>query len=213
MSKFYDLKFISIIILLIVLVSNPASSSSLWKKGSSRSSDFAERVAVNEGDILMIEVMESADGQTGSSRDREKEVEMGGSVGTGEDNSSFFHDLLSWIPLFGAAFSGNSSYDSQRAADLSGNLNTQMSVRVTEVASNGILTLKGDRKIKVDDEVNTMKFEGVARRDDVQPDNTIPSDRIADAKIYYESKLGQQEGEPSGFLGNSYNYVKNLFFW
>ncbi|MGM0380771.1 MAG: flagellar basal body L-ring protein FlgH [bacterium] len=206
--------FIMMVSVFTFLVSSAGITSSLWTNGDeSRRSSFAERVAITKGDILMIDVSESADGQTGSDRGREKEMEMGGSAGTGSDDSTFVNSLLSWIPLFGASFQGGSAYESSRAADLSGNLNTQMSVQVTEVGENGTLTLEGDRKIKVDDEVNTMRFEGLARQDDVKPDNTIPSDRIADAQIYYESKLGHQIGEPEGFLASSYSYVKNLLFW
>ncbi len=213
MNNLRRFAFIIFIVLLTVLISTAGLASSLWPDETPRRSSFSERVAVSEGDILMIEVAESADGRTGSSRDREKEIEVGGSAGTDDDDATFVNSLLSWIPLFGANFRGGSSYDSERAADLSGNLNTQMSVQVTEVASNGILTLEGDRKIKVDDEISTMRFEGIARKDDVQPNNTIPSDRIADAQIYYESKLGYREGEATGFIGRSYAYVKNLLFW
>ena len=198
--------------LVAIVAAGSIEASSLWQSPSGNSM-YRDEVAVQEGDILLIVVSEAASARTGSNRERDKEIEVGGSSGQHDDDATFVNSLLSWIPLFGATFRGNSSSSSDRTADMSEALNTRMSVTVEEVAPNGILNLRGEREIKLDDEIKTMRFRGVARSRDVKTDNTIPSDRIANAEIHYESKLGQQEGKPRGLIGRGFVYVKNVLFW
>ncbi len=192
----------------------PANAASLWENhGSDKLSQYSDKVAVAEGDLVKISISESASATTDSTREREKSMEVGGSANEGSENSTIANSLVSWIPFFGAAFSGGSNYESERNSDLSGSLNTTISVRVKDIDEQGVMRLRGSRKIKIGDEVKTITIEGFARRRDVRPDNTIPSDRIADAEIYYEGQLGLRNGEPSGLIGSTWVFIKNVLFW
>ncbi|MFB6356775.1 MAG: flagellar basal body L-ring protein FlgH [bacterium] len=190
---------------------------SLWKaqegRGAKKNSSYSSNVAVHEGDILLIQVDESTNAQTDSTKEREKETEVGGEANAGGPGSTVFNEIASWIPLFGATMSGSSEYESERTLDASGSLNTQMSVRVEEVHTNGILKLKGKRKIKIEDEIRNLTFVGYARKSDVTPNNTIPSERIANAEIFVEGELGLRDGEARTFLGKSWKFMKNIMYW
>jgi flagellar L-ring protein precursor FlgH len=94
-----------------------------------------------------------------------------------------------------------------------GSLTTTMTVKVAEVRSDGMVVLRGEREVKIDDEIQTLKFEGKARAQDIRGDNTINSSRVADARIAYEGKLGLAEGEARGWLDSGYLYIKNTLFW
>jgi flagellar L-ring protein precursor FlgH len=199
--------------LLLFTFTTSALATSLWQTADRQESMYRDEVAVEVGDILMIVVSESSIAQTDSNREKEKEISVGGSAGQDDNDATFFNDLVSWIPIFGASFSGSSSTDSERTSDMSETLNTRMSVVVDDVSPRGILSLRGTREIKVEDEIKTMKFKGNARKTDVLTNNTIPSDRIANAEIHYESHIGQQEGKPRGLIGRSFVFVKNVLFW
>lgn len=188
---------------------------SLWESDHPNSdrSDYTDNVAVEAGDILLIEISESAQATSNSEREREKNTEVGGEANADAEGSTFINDFASWIPIFGANIQGASSFESERESDASGSLNTQMSVLVDSVRENGILELKGERKIKIDDEIKDLKFRGLARAQDVNPDNTIPSDRIANAEIFYESELGLRDGEARGILGKTWKFFKNVLYY
>lgn len=200
------------LVLLVALQPYPGGllAESLWK--GSRS-DFGDKVALKEGDIVMIDVSESTQAQADSDREREKDIEIGGEAGGGPGQSTIIHDLAELIPIFGATISGNSEYDSERELDSSESLNTRISVVVDEVKPNGVMKLKGERKIKYDDEIKNITFVGYARTTDVRADNTIPSDRVANSKIFYEGELGLKDGEPRTIVGKTWKFFKNVLFW
>lgn len=196
---------------LLVLLAGSLQAKSLWNTG--QQTNYADPVAIEAGDLLTIEVSEQTQGQTENTREREKTVEMGGQAGITGAGSTIFHDILSYIPLFGPQVSGESVYESERTSDAFGSLTTTMTVRVETVRQDGILELRGTRRVKIDDEIQMLEFSGLARQEDVRPDNTIPSHRIANADIAYEGKLGLAEGEARGYLDSAYLAVKNTLFY
>ncbi|MFB6344864.1 MAG: flagellar basal body L-ring protein FlgH, partial [bacterium] len=167
---------IAVLMIAVFSCTLPYSSwgKSLWKKDST---SFAPDVEV--GDLVTIEVSESAEGQTESTREREKSTEIGGQASVGAGGATIVNQIASWIPLFGPTISGSSSYESEREGDAFGSLTTTMTVKVAEVKSNGMVRLRGERKVKIDDEIQEITFEGLARAQDIEGDNTISSNRIA----------------------------------
>lgn len=205
------IKLLSFLLLVSAISLNgiPANSESLWE--NSKAAGVNPDVKV--GDLVTIQVSESAEGQTNSDREREKEVETGGDANVGGDGTTIFNEIASWIPIFGATITGGSSYESEREAGANNSLNTTMTVRIAEVRSDGMVSLRGQRKVKIDDEVQNLTFEGKARAEDIQGDNTIDSTRVANAKIFYEGRLGLVDGEARGLLDSGYLYIKNAIFW
>lgn len=204
-------RFSSYVVLTIALsfaVAIPVGAESLWQ-------DNPETLSpdIQPGDLVTIQVSESAQAQTENTREREKETEIGGQANAGAPGSTIIHDLAEWIPLFGPTISGNSEYESEREADAAGSLNTTMTVKVAEVQGNGTVKLRGERKVKIDDEIQTITFEGMARAKDIEADNTIDSNRIANARIFYEGRLGLAEGKARGWIDSAYLSFKNLLFW
>lgn len=199
----------SLAVVLLMLVASPLGAASLWEQGGGA----GVSPTVQAGDLVTIQVSESAQGQTDNNREREKEMEFGGQANAGAPGATIVNEIASWIPLFGATVSGESTYESERAADAAGSLNTTMTVRVDEVRSDGLVILRGERKVKIDDEIQTITFEGMARARDIQGDNTIMSSRVANAKIFYEGRLGLADGEARGWLDSGYLAVKNTLFW
>jgi flagellar L-ring protein precursor FlgH len=199
------------LIVLLFVLGGAANARSLWNTG--QQTNYADPVAIGPGDLLTIEVSEQTQGQTENNREREKSVEMGGSAGVTGAQATIFHDVLSYIPLFGPQITGESTYESERTSDAFGSLSTTMTVRVETVRQDGILELRGTRRVKIDDEIQMLEFSGLARQEDVRPDNTIPSHRIANADISYEGKLGLAEGEARGYLDSAYLTIKNTLFY
>ena len=80
----------------------------------------------------------------------------------------------------------------------------EMSVRVVAVGPNGLLQVKGTKKIDVDRAMQDLVFTGWVRAQDVSVTNLIESSRVADAQLGYASPgpLGKpKQGIISKVLG------------
>lgn len=80
----------------------------------------------------------------------------------------------------------------------------EMSVRVIAVAPNGLLQVKGTKKIDVDKAQQDIVFTGFVRPQDITTGNSIESSRVADISIGYASPgpLGSpKQGMLSKILG------------
>ncbi len=80
----------------------------------------------------------------------------------------------------------------------------EMSVRVVALGTNGLLQVKGQKKIDVDKAQQDIVFTGWLRAQDISTQNTVESSRVADAQIGYASPgpLGTpKQGMISKLLG------------
>ncbi len=63
----------------------------------------------------------------------------------------------------------------------------EMSVRIVALGPNGLLQLKGTKKIDIDKALQDIVFTGWVRAQDVSTSNVIESSRVADAQLGYTS--------------------------
>jgi flagellar L-ring protein precursor FlgH len=63
----------------------------------------------------------------------------------------------------------------------------EMSVRVVAISPNGLLQLKGTKKIDVDQAQQDLVFSGWVRKEDVSSQNVVESNRVADQTLGYLS--------------------------
>lgn len=135
---------------------------------------FADRRAVRPGDLLTVVITESA-AATATARTRtDKEESVFGDIN--QPNESPWHIDLA----FGNDFAGGGEI--QRT----GRLLAKLAVVVEHIDSNGNMTIYGEQDINVNNERQRIALRGLVRADDVTPDNTVASWRIANAKIDFK---------------------------
>ncbi|MBN2647035.1 MAG: flagellar basal body L-ring protein FlgH [Thiotrichales bacterium] len=78
------------------------------------------------------------------------------------------------------AFAGKS--DVKQNSTLSGSI----AVTVVEVIPNGNLVIRGEKWITLHDGDEVVQFAGIIRPEDIQPDNTISSTKVADVRLVYK---------------------------
>ncbi len=78
------------------------------------------------------------------------------------------------------AFSGKSNV--KQNSTLKGSI----AVTVVEVISNGNLVVKGEKWITIHDGDEVVQFAGIIRPEDIRPDNTISSVKVADVRLVYK---------------------------
>jgi flagellar L-ring protein precursor FlgH len=147
---------------------------------------FKDQRAHKIGDILTVLVTIDDSAQISNSTDRSRTSSSEGSVG-GVLGSIFGGK----VPLADVEATGKITTGGEMADGGSGsvnrkeNLETQVAVVVTQVLPNGNLVIEGRQEVRVNYEVRDMIVAGVVRPEDVQSDNTVPSSKIAEARISY----------------------------
>ena len=147
---------------------------------------FKDQRAHKIGDILTVMVTIDDSAKISNSTDRTRSSSSDASVG-GVLGSIFGGK----VPLADVEASGKLSTEGALADGGSGSVNrkesleTQVAVVVTQVLPNGNLVIEGHQEVRVNFEVRDMIVAGIVRPEDVQSDNTIPSSKIAEARISY----------------------------
>lgn len=147
---------------------------------------FKDQRAHRVGDILTVTVTIDDSAQISNTTDRTRTSSSEGSVG-GVLGSIFGGN----VPLADVEASGKLTTSGDLSDGGSGSVNrkesleTQVAVVVTQVLPNGNLVIEGRQEVRVNFEVRDMIVAGVVRPEDVRSDNTVPSTKIAEARISY----------------------------
>jgi flagellar L-ring protein FlgH len=137
---------------------------------------FADRKAHRVGDMLTVVVTEAASATATARTRADKEERVFGEINQ--------PDELPWnIDLgFGNNFDGGGQI--QR----SGKLLAKLAVLVHGVDEHGNLSIVGEQEIRVNNEQQRIALSGIVRPEDIGPDNTIQSWRIANAHIDFKGE-------------------------
>lgn len=163
-----------------------AEAASLWERGSG--GFFADQRASRVGDILTIDIRIDDRAQLRNATQRERSGS--GSVG--------FPSLLGLSNLptgdivdFGSGFeaSGSGSIIRREAIDL------KVAALVVQSLPNGNLVVAGRQEVKVNQELRELRIAGIIRPQDIRMNNTIPYEKVAEARITYggRGQLSRQQ--------------------
>jgi len=81
--------------------------------------------------------------------------------------------------------SADFSFGGQGAATQSNQLRGDITVAVADVLANGILVVKGQKVVRLNRGDEYVNISGLVRPQDIGPDNSVASTRVADARITY----------------------------
>lgn len=90
-----------------------------------------------------------------------------------------------------------------------GDVTFSISATVKQVMGNGNLFLEGETVVLVNSEENHFYVSGVARPEDVMSDNSVRSNRLADAHIEFTGRGVIAESQEPGWLSRIWNWILN----
>ena len=128
--------------------------------------------------VLLNESTQAARTQNGTiTRDSSNTL-----IPTGMQNySAGLGGLMKGINLTGGSISNKGT----GAADQQASLNGSVAVAVVEVMPNGNLVLRGEKQLALTEGSEVIQVAGIIRPEDVAPNNTVQSRRLANAQIAY----------------------------
>ena len=143
------------------------------------------------GDMLTVLLLEQTDAEhsaeTGSSKNSSSSISN--PVIFGNSPSSFENSLDS-----------DHSFDGSGESSQSNSLNGNVTVIVVDVLANGNLVVQGEKWININQGEEFIRLRGIVRPNDINPDNTIASTRIANADIQYGGDSFLADSNEPGWL-------------
>lgn len=103
--------------------------------------------------------------------------------------------------------SGNLSFNGQGNAGQTSSLSSTLSVTIVDLRPNGTALVRGEKRMLLSQGKEWVRFSGVVRLADVSIDNTVPSNRVADASIEYAGKGALQRSSKPGWLSQFFSHV------
>lgn len=161
----------------------PLGAESLWNSpANSQTGMFADRKALQRGDILLVRVDEA----TIVNRTSSKNTSSSTSIDTGLNQYLFpgnFGTVAGEKPRI--ALNPQDSFNGEGNVSDSNVLTSRIAVLVVDSLPNGNLVVEGARKIQVNSETQYVVMRGIVRRDDVLADNSVMSYNVVNANIEF----------------------------
>jgi len=157
---------------------------------------YADRKALRTGDIITVNLQESTQATKAAKTetDKQSDASLDPVIGLGGLPVNIGGDSIQFGIGSDASFTGDSK--SNQSNSLFGNI----SVNVMRVLPNGNLVIRGEKWLTLNTGEEFIRLEGLVRPQDVSSDNTVESNRIANARIQYSGKGQTQEAQSAGWL-------------
>lgn len=157
---------------------------------------FEDNKAMRVGDVLTIKLKELTQAQKAGDLNAKKNI-----------------DVLAGAPTVGgfamSALTGNDAetrltakrdFKGEGEANQSNSLIGDISVTVTELLPNGNLKVRGEKRVTLNQGDEYIRLSGIVRPVDIDADNTIASDKVADATIMYTGDGAMADASKMGWF-------------
>ncbi|MDY6980296.1 MAG: flagellar basal body L-ring protein FlgH [Pseudomonadota bacterium] len=167
-----------------VVVNVPRKDNGAIYQPGMRVSLFENPTASRVGDILTILLQEetsaSASSSTNSAKDQQ--VDMPGPELAGDQVTQ------NGKPILQNNLGANRQFNGQGDSAMNSSFEGKLSVTVHKVLANGNLVVRGQKVLLLNQSDEYIRFMGIVRPQDVNPDNTISSHRVADVRVAYSGE-------------------------
>lgn len=162
---------------------------------------FDNRTARRKGDILTIELIEgaSASAQSSTSTKKENSVDLQSPTVAGDKVTKDGKEVLN------NQFDGGRDFSGSGNTSQSHNVSGKITVTVADVLPNNNLVVRGQKLLTLNQASEYIRISGIVRPEDIRPDNTVLSNRLADAHIIYGDSGTMSAANTMGPLGKFFN--------
>src|SRR5690625_4308764 len=163
---------------------------------------YDDRIARRVGDLVTVVFEESTNAKKGASTNisKDSDTNLGVPIIFGRPVT------VDGNPISASA-SARRGFEGDATSDQSNLFKGVLSSTVIAVQPNGNMVIQGHKKITLNRDDEYVTITGVYRREDVQPDNSISSQRIANAQISYTGTGELADANSMGWLSRIFNSV------
>ena len=157
---------------------------------------YSDQRARRIGDVITIMLQEQTNASKSASTSSTKESELAFAP----------TNILGEAPNFlGATLTGDRSFTGAGDSDQSNSLNGQITVTISDILPNGILEVRGEKWLSLNEGDEFIRVKGLVRPQDIGSDNTVISSKLADARISYGGKGPVADASKHGILSRLFN--------
>ena len=157
---------------------------------------FEDHTAKRVGDVLTITLLERTQAQKTDDFDAKK-------------NTAMSAEVPSMFGIAASALTGQSvrttlaskkEFTGTGSADQSNSLTGDISVTVVSVLPNGYLSVRGEKRVTLNQGDEFVRLSGIVRPVDINAANIITSDKVADVTIMYVGEGAIADASKMGWL-------------
>lgn len=176
------------------------SNGAIYQAGYSKNM-FEDARARSVGDLITVILTEETDAQKTASTSTAKDnsIELGAPSIFGQSVTHNGNEVLSASVGTATEFTGDGS--SSQSNSLTGNI----TVFVSNVLPNGNLVIRGEKRLTLNQGDEYIRLSGIVRPEDVSPENTVESTKVANAEILYSGNGAVADSNRQGWLSRFFN--------
>lgn len=170
---------------------NLPKNGSLYQSGESLTL-FDDSRAHKIGDIITINLAEKFDAKKKDEakydKSNQQQFGLNGQAAAGTNATAFGGNIS--VPGLGTGigigYGSEGSFAGKSDVKQNSSLTGSIAVTVVEVIPNGNLVIRGEKWITIHEGEEVIRFAGIIRPQDIRPDNTIDSEKVADVRLIYK---------------------------
>lgn len=168
---------------------------------------FENVTARRVGDIVTIRLVENTTASKNSTTSTKKStnVDIPGPTIAGRPVT------LNGTAILSGGVTNESQFDGEGTSALGNKMTGNIAVTIARRLSNGSLYVRGEKWITINQGREFVRVSGIIRALDVEPDNSIPSSKVANAVIAYSGRGPLNDANAPGWLARFFTSPKMPF--
>lgn len=183
----------------VVAGGNGASQGAIFQVSQGYSGLVTGTRARALGDMVTIRLVEN----TTTSKSTSSQTQRSGSFGITPPTAG----PLDFLNPNALNASGEGSFNGGGTAAQQSQLNGTVAVTIAAIHPNGTAEVVGEKQMSLSQGDEWVQFAGRIRLVDIDADNTLPSSRVANARVIYTGKGQVQQASRPGWLSRFFNAV------
>lgn len=177
-----------------------AAADSVWNENSA--SPYSTQKAYKVGDVINVIILESSSAKNLAGTKTDVKDDLG---------LKFTHNIQRLAPIVGTSNQAVGQFSNRYAGSgqttRGSNVQARVAAWVTEVLPNGNLSVKGQHRVEVNNEVQEITLTGIVRPKDISGANTIYSYQVANANLSVKGTGAVADSESPGWLTRIFNWL------
>jgi len=168
---------------------------------------YGDRRAHNVGDLLTVHLIENTAAKTSANTSASKKAEISMSA------PKIFGGPVTWHgrPISETSVSSGHDFSGKGNSAQSNHLQGSVTVTVIQRLPNGNLVVQGQKNLRLNRGNELVQFQGIVRQADINPDNTVSSNRVAEAQMVYGGRGELAQSNAMGWLSRFFNSALSPF--
>ena len=180
-----------------VVIKRPRDDSGSIYQGHMQAGLFDDLNARNIGDIITIKIVENTNAASTANTNATKDnkVDLPSPKLAGDTPTRNGKEILD------NEINGEREFNGQGSSQQNSNMSGTITVTVAKVLPNRNLVIKGEKLITLNQAEEFIRISGIVRPQDIEPDNTVISTRVANVNIMYAGTGTITDANRMGLLG------------